>query len=82
MWLVIVGVLLILLKFADVSPVAGWSWLWVLSPLVGAAVWWAWADSSGYTQRKAMQRMDEKKEERRQRALEAIGQADPRKRKK
>ena len=36
MWLVIVGVLLILLKFADVSPVAGWSWLWVLSPLVGA----------------------------------------------
>lgn len=82
MWLVILGVLLILLKLVDVSPVAGWSWLWVLSPLAGAAVWWVWADSSGYTQRKAMQRMDEKKEERRQRSLEAIGQADPRKRKK
>lgn len=82
MWLVIVGVLLILLKVADVAPVAAWSWWWVLSPLPLAAIWWFWADSSGYTQRKAMQRMDEKKEQRRQRALEAIGQIDPRKRKR
>jgi len=82
MWLVIIGVLLILLKVAEFGPVAGWSWIWVLSPFAGAAVWWIWADKSGYTQRKAMDRMDEKKEARRQRQMEAIGQTDPRKRKR
>ncbi|MBB5206086.1 small Trp-rich protein [Inhella inkyongensis] len=79
---VILGVILLLLKYLEVDPVAAWSWLWVLSPFAGAAVWWAWADKSGYTQRKAMEAMDAKKEARRQRAMEATGQVDPRKRKR
>ena len=34
------------------------------------------ADKVGYTQKKAMDRLDAKKEERRQRALEALGRGD------
>jgi len=82
MWLVIIGAVLILLKVAEYGPVAAWAWWWVLSPFAGAVVWWIWADKSGYTQRKAMDRMDEKKEARRRRQMAAIGQEDPRKRKR
>ena len=33
MWFVIIGVVLLVLKFFDVSPVAGWDW-WLLLPFV------------------------------------------------
>jgi len=76
MWLVGLGVLLALLKLSDVPPVAAWDWWVTLSPFGLAVVWWAWADSSGYTQRKAMDRMDERKEKRRQKALDNLGRGD------
>lgn len=79
---VILGVLLLLMKVAEFGPVANWSWIIVLAPFACAVVWWAWADASGYTQRRAMDRMDELKETRRQRQIEATGQVDPRKRKR
>jgi small Trp-rich protein len=79
---VILGVLLLAMKLLEFGPVAGWDWWWVLSPFPVAVAWWAWADSSGFTQRRAMDRMDEIKEARRQRSLEAIGQGDPKKRKR
>jgi small Trp-rich protein len=37
-----------------------------------AAVWWAWADASGYTKRKAMEKMDQRKQERINRQKEAM----------
>lgn len=79
---VILGLVFLLMKVAEFGPVARWEWWWVLSPFVGAVLWWAWADKSGYTQKKAMDRMDEIKEARRQRAMDATGQVDPRKRKR
>jgi len=82
MLLLLVGVAAVLLKWLGIEPVASSSWWLVLSPFGLAMAWWAWADSTGYTQRKAMQRMDEKKAARREKAMEALGQIDPKKKKR
>lgn len=76
MWLIVTGVLLILLKLAEIGPVGDLSWWWVLAPFAGAVVWWEFADKSGYTKRKEMEKLDERKEMRRQRSVDAIGQGD------
>ncbi|MCV2355725.1 TIGR04438 family Trp-rich protein [Paucibacter sp. B2R-40] len=82
MWFVAIGVLTLLLKLLGVAPVAGWNWLLVLAPFALAVVWWAWADSSGLTQRKAMQRMEERKAARREKNVVALGQGDPNKKRR
>ena len=69
----IIGVLLLAGKLADIGPMGGWSWWIVLAPFGMATVWWAIADKIGLTQRKAMQRMDDRKEKRRTEAMEALG---------
>lgn len=38
--LAIISVLVILLKVADVEPVARWSWFWVLVPFFLLMLWW------------------------------------------
>ncbi len=70
--LVIVGVLLLLLKWADLGPFGGMSWGWVVAPFIGAVAWWAVADSMGLTQRRAMQRDERRKQQRRDRAIAAL----------
>lgn len=40
MYLLIIGFLLVLLKFMDISPVSGWSWWVVLSPFFIILFWW------------------------------------------
>ncbi|MCH7342317.1 TIGR04438 family Trp-rich protein [Pelomonas sp. CA6] len=82
MWFVVIGVLMILLKVGEIGPVAQWSWWLVLAPFPLATIWWAFADKFGYTQREAMRRMDQKKDARRQKALEALGQGDKSKRRR
>jgi small Trp-rich protein len=69
----IVGVLLLALKLAELGPVAELGWTWVLLPFGLAVVWWAIADKTGLTRRRAMRKMDERKAERRQRSLEQLG---------
>ena len=64
MYLLGLGIILLVMKYLEFGPVATWSWLWVLSPLVAAVAWWAWADSSGYTKRKAMERDEERRQDR------------------
>lgn len=73
MFFLIAGIALMLLKYLEIGFVAAWSWWWVLSPFAMAVAWWAWADATGYTKRKAMQRMDEKKQQRIERQREALG---------
>jgi small Trp-rich protein len=73
MYFLVLGVALIVMKYLEIGPIAVWSWLWVLSPFALAVVWWVWADSSGYTKRKAMERENEKREARIERNKEAIG---------
>jgi small Trp-rich protein len=70
---IVIGVLLIALKLGEIGPVAGWSWLLVLAPFGVAVVWWAYADSSGLTKKREMNKLEEKKVERRRRAMEALG---------
>jgi small Trp-rich protein len=74
------GLIFLILKYLEVDPVAGWSWLVVLAPFVLAIAWWAWADSTGYTKRKAMQREDERKQARIDRNRQAIGTLNSKKR--
>jgi small Trp-rich protein len=81
MWIMVVGVVLLLLKLVGVSPVNEWSWWLVLAPFAVAVAWWAWADSSGLTQKRAMKRMDQRKEARRERAMQALGQGEKQRRK-
>ena len=61
MWFVVLGVLLIALKLAEFGPVALWAWWWVLSPFAAAALWWSFADSSGWTKRREMDKLEDKK---------------------
>jgi small Trp-rich protein len=73
MWFIIAGVLLIALKLSDVAPVVGWAWWWVLSPFAMAAAWWAYADASGMTKRREMDKLEDRKKERRQKSMDALG---------
>ena len=73
MLFVIIGVLLLAAKFAEVGPTAGWSWWIVLSPFLAAVLWWAFADSTGLTKKRAMDKMEQRKADRRRKAAEALG---------
>ena len=64
MLFLLLGLLGIALKYFAVGMVAGWSWWIVLSPFAMAIAWWAWADSSGYTKRRVMEREDKRRQAR------------------
>ena len=70
---VVVGVLLLLMKLADFGPVGTWSWWLVLSPFAVAALWWWWADTTGWTKQREINKMEEKKRQRRIDALDKLG---------
>jgi len=69
----IVGVLLLVMKMASFGPVAEWSWIWILLPFGLAVLWWSFSDSTGLTRRRAMERMEERKIQRRERDMHALG---------
>jgi small Trp-rich protein len=73
MYLLILGLGLMLLKYFEIGFVADLSWWWVLSPFALAVTWWAWADTTGYTKRRAMDKMAQKKQDRIDRQREAMG---------
>ena len=80
MWFLGLGLLFIFLKLQELTLVATWPWWAVLSPLGMAVAWWAWADNTGYTKRKAVERENKRKEARIERQREAMGML-PRKKK-
>ncbi len=67
------GIILLAMKYLEFGPVAAWSWWLVLAPFALAMAWWAWADASGYTKRKAMEREDQRRKDRIDRSKTAIG---------
>lgn len=73
MYLVGLGLIFMALKYLEIGPVAMWEWWAVLLPFGLAIVWWIWADTTGYTKRKAMEEMDARKKERIERNREAMG---------
>ena len=80
MYFVMVGIALLLLKYFEIGFVAEWSWWWVLAPFALAVAWWSWADSTGYTKRKAMEAMEKKKQDRIDRQRESLGLRKPNRR--
>lgn len=74
------GLVLLLLKYLEIGVVATWTWWVVLSPFGLAAAWWAWADWSGFTKKKAMEKMDQRKRDRIQKSKEALGMTPRRRR--
>jgi small Trp-rich protein len=72
MYLLGLGLILLILKYTGIGPVAALSWWWVLAPFALAVAWWAWADNTGYTKRKAMAREDKRRDERRARTKNAL----------
>ena len=76
MYFLILGLVLLAMKYLEFGPVANWSWTVVLAPFALAALWWAWADWSGYSKKK----MDKRKQDRidKQRSALGIGPKKPR----
>jgi small Trp-rich protein len=73
MYLLGLGLVFLALKYLEIGPVAAWSWFIVLLPFGLAVAWWAWADATGYTRRKAMEREDKRRLARIDKHREAIG---------
>jgi small Trp-rich protein len=73
MWFLGAGVVLALLWWADIDPVAKLHWGWIVLPFALAAVWWAVADATGMTQRRAIDKMEKRKVARRERDMKALG---------
>jgi small Trp-rich protein len=89
MYFLALGVIFLLMKLLEIGPAVNWDWYkqWYIfaTPFILAFVWWLWADWSGYTKRKAMDKMEQKKQDRLARNREALGigtaKAAPKKRK-
>ncbi len=79
MLFVVIGVILLVMNWTGVGPPAQWNFdvfgdMWKFAwPFLAAVIWWSWSDSSGRTQRIAMDRMEKRKVTRREKALEALG---------
>lgn len=82
MLLLALGIVLLLLKYLAIGPVALWSWWWVLSPFAAAVAWWSWADASGYTKKREVNKMDKRRDDRIERQREAMGMLNSKKKRK
>ncbi len=61
MWFVIAGCLLLVMKMTEFGFAADWPWWVILLPFGLAVLWWSFADSIGLTQRREMDKLDERK---------------------
>ena len=79
MLFVLIGVALIVCNLAGWGPMAAWQWdsfgdlMKMFWPFGVAALWWTFADESGLTKRRAMQSDAERKLDRRDRNIDAMG---------
>ncbi|SEA11221.1 TIGR04438 family Trp-rich protein [Variovorax sp. YR216] len=73
MWFLGLGLLGVALKVLEVGVVATWSWWVILTPFALAVAWWAWADASGYTKRKVIERENARRQERIDRQRSRLG---------
>lgn len=78
---VLIGVALVVLRMLELGPFAQLGWGWVLAPFGLAIAWWSWSDATGLTRRREEARMEERRQARRQKNIDALGLPDPRKRK-
>jgi small Trp-rich protein len=81
MYFLLVGIVAMALKYLEIGPVATWSWFIVLSPFALAVAWWAWADASGYTKRREIDKMDKRRQDRIDKQRDAMGMLSAKKKK-
>jgi small Trp-rich protein len=79
MWFLGLGIVFLVLKIQEMTVVATWPWWGVLTPFGLAVAWWGYADASGYTKRKAMERENARVEARIQRQRDATSMVKKRK---
>lgn len=80
MWFLALGLLGLALKFFEIGVVASWDWWVVLTPFGLAVVWWAYADWSGYTKRRVIEKEEARKQTRIDRQQERLGTLNSRNR--
>lgn len=73
MLFLVAGIALLAMKYLEFGPVAAWDWWVVLSPFGLAVAWWSWADWSGYTKKKAVEKENAKKQARIDKSKQALG---------
>ena len=71
--LVAIGVLLLLAWWLDLGPFGRLPWYVPLIPFGLAVLWWEFADTSGWTKRKAMIADEKRKRDRLDRNIDAMG---------
>ncbi len=80
MYLLGIGIVLALLKYLEIDPVAAWSWWWVLLPFGLTMLWWSWSDGTGYTKRKIMEKEELRRQDRLDKTRESLGLGTKKKR--
>ncbi|GAA0767081.1 TIGR04438 family Trp-rich protein [Ideonella azotifigens] len=70
---IIIGVVLLALWLLDWGFVGHLDWWWIALPFVLALAWWAYADASGLTRKREMEKDEERKAERRRRNIANMG---------
>lgn len=78
MWFLALGLIGLVLKYLEIAPVGQLSWWIVLMPFGLAAAWWAYADGSGYTKRRVIEKENRRKQERIDRKQSRLGTLSPR----
>lgn len=73
MYFLLIGIVMLIMWYAGMDPVAAWAWYVVFAPFGLAVVWWWWADMTGYSKRKAVRRENDKKQARIDKGREAMG---------
>lgn len=73
MWFLMLGLLGVALKYFEIGFVANLSWWIVLVPFALAIAWWAWADASGYTKRKVVEKENQRRQDRIDRQRSNLG---------
>ena len=80
MYLLGLGLVLLVMKYLEIGFVTTWDWWLVLLPFGLAVVWWTWADTSGYTKKKAMEKENQRRNDRIESNREALGTSSKKKR--
>jgi small Trp-rich protein len=77
MWFVLLGLLLIVLNLLNIGFFGTWEWpgdWWKMCwPFGLAMAWWYYADASGLTKRREIEKMEAKKHARRTKNLVSLG---------
>ncbi|MBS7779094.1 MAG: TIGR04438 family Trp-rich protein [Comamonas sp.] len=77
MWMLLIALLLTLLKYLEVGPLAELSWWWILVPYGLTVAWWSYADASGLTKRRAVDQEEARRLKRIDRQKQALGTRRP-----